>query len=587
MYETHRRGTALDEYLASVSDEPLFHTNTKHTGSPTGLRDLKTKVLQRVLPLIVSCIHRAAPSHIKTDVLKTLAFAHSVQSTHADEMKRHQSKFPRTVGKPSTQHPASLSFEQSFPDVVQARILHLLYSAVAFAAITTTFLTHDATITWPSWQQSTSFAVAGLALLHVLFPLIDLVVIFFYVVWYRRQRQYVASQLALFHDRKQTLELRCNNVLRQIKAAAAAQRGYLLDDAWMPPIGRLEANESKPSLSCVAVRQMLYNVYTLIAAASAGGLPHENPIVRTTSTSSPSLLLMALSNQHTATMEFLEQSLVNWRAKVESPLELEQVLCEVQQWLVSLHQALLLVDDTTCVDVPVVTTSINKADAQPLQLTTNGAVHHARVLQSTMKTALAVLFATESDTGFDTSAGRERTMQSLARVGDLLDAAQVAWAKWQAAVLEENRLTKSPVEETTDAPEVQENPRATAPIDDDDAAAPNYTEVFTAVSTGLVDRDVRPDQVRVGSASLLQSFDRVVHELHDVLVRRPLPEERVQGADTHVPLLSKPTEEHTVVTKSPAFVLPATVSSELQAALFQLHRRPAADEEFLICDESD
>ncbi|RHY81303.1 hypothetical protein DYB26_004699 [Aphanomyces astaci] len=322
----------------------------------------------------------------------------------------------------------------------------------------------------------------------------------FYFVTCRRQCRFLASQIALHQ---------CNHVLRQIKAAAAAQRGYLLDDAWMPPIGRLEANENAPHLSCVFLRQTLHAIYMSIAHSNSSGhlpplpLAHHEP----QASRHPSLLLMALSHQHNATMQFLDQALA--ALSFDDDQSLAHVLREVALWVDRLQQATAVLDDATkqvdlSVDPPEVVQA-SRTSATTTTPSSSSSCHHLqqqKMLGNTLKTAVAVLFAADSRVD-----DPETTRQCVARVGELLAAATATWTKWQAGVVK------------------------------------------------------------------------------DVLVRRPLPEERVQGHD-HAPV-GQPTTTNTSNEVDAAFALPKKVSSELHAALFKLQQMPVAEEEFQSFDDDE
>ncbi|RHY56394.1 hypothetical protein DYB30_002203 [Aphanomyces astaci] len=249
----------------------------------------------------------------------------------------------------------------------------------------------------------------------------------FYFVTCRRQCRFLASQIALHQ---------CNHVLRQIKAAAAAQRGYLLDDAWMPPIGRLEANENAPHLSCVFLRQTLHAIYMSIAHSNSSGhlpplpLAHHEP----QASRHPSLLLMALSHQHNATMQFLDQALA--ALSFDDDQSLAHVLREVALWVDRLQQATAVLDDATKqVDLVVDHPEVVQASRTSATTTTpsSSSRHHLqqqKMLGNTLKTAVAVLFAADSRVD-----DPETTRQCVARVGELLAAATATWTKWQAGVV--------------------------------------------------------------------------------------------------------------------------------------------------------
>ncbi|ETV84488.1 hypothetical protein, variant 1 [Aphanomyces astaci] len=585
MYETHHhRRSALDEYLSSVDHAPHEEAEAQHFHAPSITSDLRTKVLQTVLPIVVAAIRQIAPSHTKAEMLKDLAFAHVVQKSKR-VATRIPTPSPRSFGEvPLQQH----RLTSSFRSIVRDRTSHLVCSASLFAAITTTFITTSAPSSWLGWQQSVGFIGAGLTLLHVLFPLFDLAVMLFYFVTCRRQCRFLASQIALVHQRKHDLQHQCNQVLRQIKAAAAAQRGYLLDDEWMPPIGRLEANENAPHLSCVFLRQTLHAIYMSIAHSNSSGhlpplpLAHHEP----QASRHPSLLLMALSHQHNATMQFLDQALA--ALSFDDDQSLAHVLREIALWVDRLQQATAVLDDATKqVDLTVDPPEVDQASRTSATTTipSSSSCHHLqqqKMLGNTLKTAVAVLFAADSRVD-----DPETTRQCVARVGELLAAATATWTKWQAGVVTDGRHPQTPTDnpgpDDSDQVDDANQERPSMALDDTTEA---FTQVFTALSTGQLGREAeRHDEAMDTGMRMMQTFDHVVNELQDVLVRRPLPEERVQGHD-HAPV-GLPTTTKTSNEVDAAFALPKKVSSELHAALFKLQQMPVAEEEFQSFDDDE
>ncbi|RHY24740.1 hypothetical protein DYB25_008290, partial [Aphanomyces astaci] len=360
---------------------PVVGSFATHFHAPSITSDLRTKVLQTVLPVIVAAIRRIAPNHTKAEVLKDLAFAHVVQKSKR-VATRIPTPSPRSFGEvPLQQH----RLTSSFRSIVRDRTSHL--------------------------------------------------VMLFYFVTCRRQCRFLASQIALHQ---------CNHVLRQIKAAAAAQRGYLLDDEWMPPIGRLEANENAPHLSCVFLRQTLHAIYMSIAHSNSSGhlpplpLAHHEP----QASRHPSLLLMALSHQHNATMQFLDQALA--ALSFDDDQSLAHVLREVALWVDRLQQATAVLDDATKqVDLFVDPPEVVQASRTSATTTTpsSSSRHHLqqqKMLGNTLKTAVAVLFAADSRVD-----DPETTRQCVARVGELLAAATATWTKWQAGVVKVDILMSS------------------------------------------------------------------------------------------------------------------------------------------------
>ncbi|KAF0696030.1 Aste57867_13193 [Aphanomyces stellatus] len=545
MYDT-RRNAALDAYLASVQDtheDDLDPTNEEWNSrdeAPSRTPNRPT-LLHRVLEISVPLIRRAAPPTSERDEIMRMAWT-------------------QTLLDPSFSLLSNSFAEECtpMPRFIWNKLLHVGCSGAVLAVITAAYL---GTSSASPWQRTLACLVGAMSLLHILFPIFDILAVHYFRFLFRAQCHHLVHNLQRVHDTKRMLEATCNESLRAVKAAAVAHRGYLLDTTWMPPIGRLEANDVNPTMQCLHLRHVLHALYTQLASTESSSSSFDVPTIADAAraASTPSLLLLALSHQHKAAMEAVARSLDALQDGVDAA-SVDETMAQVAWWQARLQHALAILKD--CHVVTEANASEAKAASPPQDDEDTIAMRqHMHLLRNVLDTASAVLFAAQQDLrgGMDAAA----LAQAAARTRQLLDDGDRVWTRWQGLL-----HAGCPTPSTVATHGVEKDNEDDASLQPEDGnmksrVEATYTQVFAAVSTGQGDamRERPPDDdVR----QTVEVFNHVVHELEDVLARRPLPEERVKGNDA---VSLKTTTVVDVPRTVAAFQLPSLVSSELRGAL--------------------
>ncbi|KAH9090988.1 hypothetical protein Ae201684P_006390 [Aphanomyces euteiches] len=519
--------------------------------APKVILNWRRHILQRGLGAIVQAIRIAAPQHTKSDLLKLMALKYALQNT---SLQLSDTKTP-------------WSAQETLRSFVSKRSLRLCSFGSLLIAVAWAYLTVDLR----PWQQQYIFIVAAIILLHVVFPLIVLV---YWIKFSKRCRE-LSSQLERLQTLMIELETTCNQCLRAVKSAAVAQRGYLLD-TWMPPISRLEANEASPSMQCLRLRQILHELYVK--------LPEENsqdPLISIpqmqAGSSAATLLLLSLSNQHKASMQAVQQRIDSLRNGIYDEVSLDQISHRVQWWQARLSHATGLVSKSMEVLPPPDSTEDATQPTQPQDSAVKKSLlQNMQILRNTLDTASAVIFASQQEVMAisNEATGVVQTdalKVAAARTRQLLDECESSWKRWHDMLHVEPVSRVAPpsttVEEndesmTTELPtEASENSEA--------MTVSTFTEVFAGFSTGGGEGEDRAI-IDADDVHTIATFNHVVHELQDVLDRRPQPQELVKGNDVEPD--KGPVENTRPVKSTAAFNLPSVVSSELLGALGKMRQ---------------
>ncbi|KAG9413717.1 hypothetical protein AC1031_012941 [Aphanomyces cochlioides] len=353
----------------------------------------------------------------------------------------------------------------------------------------------------------------------------------------------------------------------------------------MPPISRLEANEASPSMQCLRLRHILHELYVK--------LPEENtqdPLISIPQmqgrSSAASLLLLSLSNQHKASMQAVQQRIDSLRNGIEDEVSLDQISHRVHWWQARLSHATGLVSKSMEVLPPPDSTEDAGQPTQPRDPAVKSLLQNMQILRNTLGTASAVIFASQQEvmTISNEATGvvqADALKVAAARTRQLLGECESSWKRWHDMLHVEHVSRVAPPSTTVE--ENDESMRTELPTEASEnseaTTASTFTEVFAGFSTGGGEGE---DRAIIDSDDVhtMATFNHVVHELQDVLDRRPQPQELVKGNDVEPD--KGPAVNTRPVKSTAAFNLPSVVSSELLGALGKMKQ---IDESFGEDDE--